>query len=1151
MAAMTLIFGLALVALGVLLVRLANERVLQRNRQLFLPLIAVLCGVFGVFYLEALAVTAQDMFAWLAQGVPFLGGLGPEFCELSLLNFLLLAGFALVKLVYCDLFALFAKAFPNVAVDLYGFFYRFDEEHQHWYLRDEYRGMRRLLGSLFVASLVLAALLFIASGVWSDAHLFTNAFYPALAVLVIGEAYYLLAGVTRAEYLDDIEFEDDGGRRVFQYAKLQEVLKHYFGDRVNLIASRGSRKGSPATHDEFCQSLIRSEDYSTSLAGNYFKTLVDKGLLGKTDDSNYDELNHDLALTTVRLLQGKSVMIASPFYRDFVPYVFLPVNAQLIRNKKVLVVYGPEMTEEALRSFVNDGLDFVTGIPEMWTIDKLSVFGDKSPDLGLIPFSSLGDTRLILENRAYLADVSFVLVIDPSSLLATYQIGLSILAEHLSAGQPVHYCIFDKNSDGLVDSLSHALRTSLTEVTATEYAEASSVGMFWEADGEPLQHRLVPGIAQYLGVGTELGFVALKSQVERVSWASHSAVPLADQRWIVGQYYGELLRFAELPQEQLQIDESFGFYSDMWSMAKANNQFVIVEDEYRNLFEAFRQFSTRGTEQAFVNVLSPNYLLREYMTSNAEVFAADPKAVPSLAPDFSKSQRNMIFSIVMMMAQSRNSISEDEIVARLRYVGLSVKNVKEALEGLLIDHIDFEEGDKKKAGKNKDDKNLAPEDHVVMYEVEEYVPSMREIKTRRRYGLNEAAQYSECFSSLRNVPLITEQAGGAGRVLGSRLYGHVYQTFLPGQFMTMYGKYYEVVSISEETGVVLRRAADHFTDRHYYRQLQTCNLTSWNQGEGLGDVRTVSKACVKRITVDATIQTHGYLKLSNFGDIENAHRIELSNIPARRYKNKCALRLELPGATPEITATLAVLISEFLVTLFPKDYEYLAVVTPCDAGLPEGVLPKFAGQDMEMGALGSGVIYIIEDSLIDIGLVSCLDRNVSRLLELCWDYLDWHNAKMEGVEEVVEEFELGEIPVFVAPEVQKGFFARLIDKIKSLFGGKKGGGVAPVASEASVVPAESETPVAPQEPEAPVAPQEPGVPETSAVPEEPAVPEAPVVPEEPAFEEPATPEASPSAPSAAEPEAPAAPEAPAVPMPIMPELEPVANPEGEEENGGK
>ena len=54
-------------------------------------------------------------------------------------------------------------------------------------------------------------------------------------------------------------------------------------------------------------------------------------------------------------------------------------------------------------------------------------------------------------------------------------------------------------------------------------------------------------------------------------------------------------------------------------------------------------------------------------------------------------------------------------------------------------------------------------------------------------------------------------------VLGARLYGHVHQDFLPGMFLTLNGKYYEVLAVSKERGVEVRRSFDHLTGRKYYR----------------------------------------------------------------------------------------------------------------------------------------------------------------------------------------------------------------------------------------------------------------------------------------------------------------------------------------------
>lgn len=66
--------------------------------------------------------------------------------------------------------------------------------------------------------------------------------------------------------------------------------------------------------------------------------------------------------------------------------------------------------------------------------------------------------------------------------------------------------------------------------------------------------------------------------------------------------------------------------SNLWNTQREENSFLVVEDEFQNLFELTRLFATRGTQQGFINVISENYLLRDYMLGNAQTFISDPKA---------------------------------------------------------------------------------------------------------------------------------------------------------------------------------------------------------------------------------------------------------------------------------------------------------------------------------------------------------------------------------------------------------------------------------------------------------------------------------------------------------------------------------------------
>lgn len=996
----------------------ANGRARFRYRQLLLPCVALLYAAVVVWRFGDLSGLVETAIASDA-GSDLLGeGVDQAGVAVVFLNTCIMLGFAVVKAVYKVAVSLLAVPYENGMKWLTSRFYVYDEDCQRWFLRDEYYGAKRLARVLYATTLVIAVLLFALLLALPTLAVFENAFYPSLAILILGEVCFCLFATSKREYLSSVEFEEDEATRIFQYAKLQELLSHYFGDRLLQKGSRAARRKDPETHDDFCEELALSGNRSSRLAADYFKSLVDRGVLGIDEKrSRYGDLNHDFATESARMLQGENVMFATPFYGDCVPYVALPVGHHLMRNRRVLVLHGSDASHDRLLAYVDECLAFATGVPGMWTVGRsLQEAVDDSCDVALVSFSELGDVRGIADASRYLGEVSFALVVDPSSLLATYQIGLNYLAEYLAKGIPASYCIFDNNSDGLVDSLSHALRVSITEVSATEYAQGSAVYMMWDADGEDLQHRLLPGVAQYLGMGTELGLVALRGQASSVFWAANASVPLLDLRWIVGQYYGELLAFAKLPQEQVVFDRSFKWHCDMRSMRKRDNCFVIAEDERCNMFEVFRQFATRGANQVFVNVVSPHYLLRDYMADNAEIFSCDPKAVPSFAPDFSRSQRNAIFSLVMMMAQSGNEMSEEEVSARLRYSGLSFCNAREVVEGLLIEHVAVRESGAVEL----------PEDQLVVREAREYDAMGRKFVTKRYFSLKEQALRTEHFSSLRSIPLMTERLDGSTQVLGARLTGHVYQQFLPGQFFVLEGKYYEVVSISEQTGVLLRRAADHFFQRVYYRQLRAYELERWELEEGMASDRAIAGVRVQRILANVSVSTFGYLEMANYGDIESARRVDVSSVPLRRFKNKTALRIELPGASSEVVRTLAVLMSEFMVTMFPDDHDYIAVVALHGNSLPDGVLPAFACAE------GDEAVYIFEDSLVDLGLISCIDRNVGRILELAWDYLDWHNSRLAGAMGDVAQWDLGEFPGFEPPEVKKGIVGRLKDKVEAV-----------------------------------------------------------------------------------------------------------------------
>lgn len=963
----------------------------ERHLQLFLPLVAIVLSLLVGLLTPSLRGLVEGFLPDLARG-----GAGSATPALRCLQSALGNALFLVLLAAADgLYLALARRFRQPMEDLFrdqlSVCYVRDRVSGGWSLRDDCRGGARIAFGAFVATVVVSLALFVLAS-FGVGEAVVSGFCPCFLVGIAGEvAHYLYVPRGKA-----LRAQAVVARAGASSASLAAALRVVFGDRLILESQRERAShpegsiGPQGESNAVIRDLLTSLDRREHLAGEYYQAVAARADLGGLG------LRNDWIEDSVALLKGTSVLFANPFYRDLAPYVFLPANAQLMRGRKTLLVYGSQDSAARLEEFAEEGLAFVTNVPGTWSIGTLERDGSASPDVAIMAYSDLCDAGLLHANETFFANTSFVMLVDASSLLATFQIGLAQLSSLLAVGAEVTYCAFDHNCDGLVDSLSHALRTHLTEVGATEYGQAESHGMYWDVDGDGVRREVLPDVSRYLGMGAELGLVALRHHVDTVTWAGRSAVPLADVRWILGQYYGEATEYAGLPVEQRQIDEHFEFDWDLWSIRQARRRFVVAEDELDNLFETYRQFATRGVDDVFVNVLSPRYLLRDYMAANPGVFSADPKAIPSIAPDFAKSPRNAAFGLAMAMLQTDWQISEDVVREQLVYSGLEVEDTYDALSRLFVEYLDPD-------GEYAE----TPESHIQVTENFEYDPAVKDMVYKRTFSLSGEAQYARSFELLRSVPVLSETPEGVEELLGSRLYGLLWQVILPGQHITIDGRYYEILRISGRNGVLLRRASDHFLGRRHYRQLRRYEL-------GLGEEsshRKIGDVVASCVSARIDVETAGYLDMVDQADVRHARRVEVEGVPVRTYRNKGLLRLELTGASADATASVAVVLSELFVTLFPKDHQYLSVLTAAAEGLPEGILDTLsspvAGEvlveaddegatDEDEASDGAhalaqprNVIYVVEDAIVDMGLLSAVDRNLQRILETCWEYLDW------------------------------------------------------------------------------------------------------------------------------------------------------------------
>ena len=974
----------------------------NRSRQFLMPFIALAYCIVAVIFLDTINTFIFDLFNWLRKYIPFLRNVAWQSIVTFVMNTALVVVFNLLKGVCLPILSGIWKS-NKISEWTSGLFYDREEDVDKWLLKPKFANLRGFIKGFYITSFAAAVVVFVLSQNYPKSIFFQAAFYPVFGVIVLGEVVFFLSGLTKTEFVEDILGEDEESYQVANYGILREILRDLFPDRVLYENTLDTSDGISDTF-EALEEMEQSEDPSLKLIGTYYLNLKSSGA---DIDINY-------VRSSVNLLNGKSTLFCNPFYRDLTHYITLPMIKQLISYKKCLIVLGRDSALDDVKQWIDTGLENFANTDSLWQSQVLDEYGNTT-DVGIIKFSDIHNLKIHKANRDFLSKVGFVLIIEPSRILASGQIGLSLLVNNCeSTGKDIVYCACDRNCDGLVDALSHTLKTSITEVTATVNGGGNNSQMYWNADGQYMHHKIFPTISRYLGMGTEINAVAMKYQLDQTGWVGSEKFPVFDMKWIAGQYHKQICQYADLPESQASFDRAFNVYSNLWSTEKRENSFLVVEDEFQNLFEITRVFASRAKSQGFINVISENYFLRDYMLANVDIFSADPKAIPTIVPDFARTERNMVLKLVMMMAY--DMVSEERIAKELMLCGIAFDDPYLTLKELIVKHCHVE------------DATLS-----VRFREELQSDSLNSVVVKY-YEINETNELYDYAQSLKNAYYIAEDEEGDSHYIGAKLYGHVFQAMLPGQFMTFDGKYYEVQTVTPLSGVVVRRAADHITGRKYYRQIRRISVNNWADGTEMGSKRTSSNIEITRGFADVSVETDGYLDMSSYGNLATAKKVSLNGIPVRHYRNKSVLKIQLPdNSTPRVRYTICLLMNEVFRTTYPETYHYIAALTPYNE---ESYSENLAYATYRLdGDCDDNCIYIVEDSDIDLGLIVSVERNLKRYLEIVADVLNWHSKKMLEMPPAPEETEEEFVPEFgeKEPPKRKGILG-IIDKIKGFFG---------------------------------------------------------------------------------------------------------------------
>lgn len=970
-----------------------NIKKTQRIRQFPLILVSGVIMIIGITSCSKYFDKITDF----ANSIEYL-----KHADIFIANVLLLVGYGILRLLARAIIMRALKRKESIQKFSFNF-YLYDDEYDEWFLKKQWSGFRNYFLAIAIAVNLTTGFFLGLTWTYGEESSFWILVFPCAALSILNEVYNYINGQTKEEFMHNVFGEDADARRISNYYKLREVLENILPEPL-LSAHTGCEFMGKETSVDYLRQMSQSENEEDIITAQFFN-----------DAERYKVADVDCVQAAFQMMHRRNVLFYNPFYKDLSMYITLPLVTTLLKGKKCLVICGRKSVASDVKTWIEKILQEYSHMRSMWRVNYLS---EKEPEceVGVITFTQIYDKHTINTNRSFLKETDFVLMIEPSVMLNTSQIALSIIAEEMeSENQTPVYCICDRNTDGLVDTISHLLRIELTDVVAMPVPRCNYSAMSWDADGDFRRQQLFDKQTKYLGNGIELSAIAIKNQIPKVSWYSESKFPIKDIKWIAGQHYSTICRYMNQPSQQKKLYDKIEFIPNLWSAEPTQEEFIIAEDEFCNMFSMIRTFLSRGKNQTFVNILSENYLLRDYMRCNRQMFMSNPNAIPSLVPDYAKTERNTLLKLILLM--SLRPVTEEEILEEFHLIGLETTDAFDTMNKLLKQYT-FADG------------------------------SIFTVTSRRR-AVDENASVTSCtyyitdeefnryFSdSLKNAYYILEDEKCNEGYIDAKLFSHITQTVLPGQFVTYDGKYYMVKYISPQSGVVLRRASDQFDGRRYYRQLRSYHLEGTNAAliskKNIGDI----EFSVVRANISVT--TSGYLDMEDNHNLRTAKVIDFSDDPAvknysRKYRNKFMLRIKLPESDDKIRFTVCMLMSEIFRTVFPDGWQYLAVLTKCPEDI-DGML-NYITYAVD-GDVEDDYIYIVEDSDIDLGLLNAIEKNFNKLMEIEADFLEWHFEKMR------EPASKDPIPVKVSikekEEAKKrNLILKMLDRIRKIFGGKK------------------------------------------------------------------------------------------------------------------
>ena len=407
----------------------ANLKKEIRYKQFFMPLVALVYCIVAYIFMTKIT---NALMSFVDKVIAMLAGFGLKgvsdkltewvnayaiYVMLVLFNTAIMAAFILLKGIVLP-FLIPKAAKIKETNKLVGIFYEHDEEKDNWYIRPHFGQARTFLKTAYYGGFFLSIIAIVVTSYLCNRQLIAAPYYPVFALILIGELAFYLDGLRKDETKAEITAEADNSAHMTNYSLLRKPLRKLFGDKLSADGVfMNEESGGTSSIEDILKEM---EETGGHLGMNYSKFIRYKMETGLKPDPNYVRSGFDLA-------EGKSLLFNTPFYYTLMPYAFYAMNTALLKGGKVLIILGRHGTKEDLMRWCEAGMFSVSNIPSLWKMGELKQGSPEETedlDIGIITRSEVHNLDAHKANLKFLRQVTFAVIVEPSKLVTTAQIGL-------------------------------------------------------------------------------------------------------------------------------------------------------------------------------------------------------------------------------------------------------------------------------------------------------------------------------------------------------------------------------------------------------------------------------------------------------------------------------------------------------------------------------------------------------------------------------------------------------------------------------------------------------------------------------------------------------------------------------------------------------